>query len=167
MYRSWQDSNLQSSDSKSDALSIRPHDLIVKTWGKLGFMKLGYCEITLLTAMHDLIWFVKKVGEKLLKRACAPVLISIDKSALLSRQTRSMTRSWLKVLKLVRRVINLQFFYIIDIDWRWDQKLLLYFRPPAGGGGINITRNEWFNEKNWGRFTWLSTLASFFSLHLI
>ena len=26
-------------------------------------------------------------------------------------------------------------FYLIDIDWRWDQKLLLYFRPPAGGGG--------------------------------
>ena len=25
-FRSWQDSNLQSSDPKSDALSIRPHD---------------------------------------------------------------------------------------------------------------------------------------------
>ena len=28
--RSWQDSNLQSSDPKSDALSIRPHDLVFK-----------------------------------------------------------------------------------------------------------------------------------------
>ena len=155
MYRSWQDSNLQSSDSKSDALSIRPHDLIVKTWGKLGFMKLGYCEITLLTAMHDLIWFVKKVGEKLLKRACAPVLISIDKSALLSRQTRSMTPSWLKVLKLVRRVINLQFFYIIDIDWRWDQKL----------GGVNWMflidiYHNWIKTK----FELVGLLGNIFSL---
>ena len=155
MYRSWQDSNLQSSDPKSDALSIRPHDLIVKTWDKLGFMKLGYCEITLLTAMHDLIWFVKKVGEKLLKRACAPVLISIDKSALLSRQTRSMTPSWLKVLKLVRRVINLQFFYIIDIDWRWDQKL----------GGVNWMflidiYHNWIKTK----FELVGLLGNIFSL---
>ena len=45
-------------------------------------------------------------------------------------------------------------------------KLLRYFRQPAGG--INITPQwmiQW--EKNWERFTWLSTLASFFSLHLI
>ena len=48
---------------------------------------------------------------------------------------------WLKGVKIgtllqaASRVINLQFFYLIDIDWRWDQKLLLYFRPPAGGGG--------------------------------
>ena len=48
-------------------------------------------------------------------------------------------------------------------NWHWlkmRSKLLRYFRQPAGR--INIARNEWFNEKNWGRFTWLSTLASFF-----
>ena len=33
-YRSWQDSNLQSSDPKSDALSIRPHDPPLR-WEKM------------------------------------------------------------------------------------------------------------------------------------
>ena len=174
MYRSWQDSNLQSSDSKSDALSIRPHDLIVKTWGKLGFMKLGYCEITLLTAMHDLIWFVKKVGEKLLKRACAPVLISIDKSALLSRQTRSMT----PICRLVKGYQNWyatssgqpgdqsSVFYIIDIDWRWDQKLLLYFRLPAGRDQYCPQRMIQ-REKLGTLYLTLYISIIFFSLHLI
>ena len=107
-------------------------------------------------------------------RARAQILISIVKSTLLSRQTRSMT----PICGLVKgcqywyatssgqQGDQSSVFYLIDIDWRWDQKLLLYFRPPAGGGGINITRNEWFNEKNWGRFTWLSTLASFFPFTL-
>ena len=49
-------------------------------------------------------------------------------------------------------------------NWHWlkmRSKLLCYFRQPAGGS--ILPRNEWFNEKkNWGRFTWLSTLASFF-----
>ena len=96
--------------------------------------------------MHDLIWFVKKVGEKLLKRACAPVLISIDKSALLSRQTRSMTPSWLKVLKLVRRVINLQFFYIIDIDWRWDQNIRIdaHYARNIYQNWIKTKNKNWF-----------------------
>ena len=113
-------------------------------------------------------------ARKHMTRARAQILISIVKSALLSRQMRSMT----PICRLVKGYQNWyatssgqpgdqsSVFYIIDIDWRWDQKLLLYFRLPARG--INIARNEWFNEKNWGRFTWLSTLASFFpSTYLI
>ena len=41
----WQDSNLQSSDPKSDALSIRPHNL----W---------YVSI-----QEDILWFIQDYGE--------------------------------------------------------------------------------------------------------
>ena len=79
-------------------------------------------------------------ARKHMTRARAQILISIVKSALLSRQTRSMT----PICGLVKGYQNWyatssgqpgdqsSVFYIIDIDWRWDQKLLLYFRLPAG-----------------------------------
>ena len=79
-------------------------------------------------------------ARKHMTRARAQILISIVKSALLSRQTRSMT----PICRLVKGYQNWyatssgqpgdqsSVFYIIDIDWRWDQKLLLYFRLPAG-----------------------------------
>ena len=76
-------------------------------------------------------------------RARAQILISIVKSTLLSRQTRSMTPicGLVKGCQYWYATSSSQpgdqssVFYLIDIDWRWDQKLLLYFRPPAGGGG--------------------------------
>ena len=40
-FRSWQDSNLQSPDSKSDALSIRPHDPYLNTLLDVCYSKLG------------------------------------------------------------------------------------------------------------------------------
>ena len=51
------------------------------------------------------------------------------------------------------------------LNWHWlkmRSKIAALLQAASWGWGINITRNEWFNEKNWGRFTWLSTLASFF-----
>ena len=40
-FRSWQDSNLQSSDPKSDALSIRPHDPYMNILLEVCYSKLG------------------------------------------------------------------------------------------------------------------------------
>ena len=45
-FRSWQDSNLQSSDPKSDALSIWPHDLYILWQQDISNSKLQYGEIT-------------------------------------------------------------------------------------------------------------------------
>ena len=70
-------------------------------------------------------------ARKHMTRARAQILISIVKSALLSRQTRSMT----PICRLVKGYQNWyatssgqpgdqsSVFYIIDIDWRWDQNI--------------------------------------------
>ena len=37
--RAWQDSNLQSSDPKSDVLTIRPHELIILNESKISILQ--------------------------------------------------------------------------------------------------------------------------------
>ena len=113
-------------------------------------------------------------ARKHMTRARAQILISIVKSALLSRQTRSMT----PICRLVKGYQNWyatssgqpgdqsSVFYIIDIDWRWDQKLLLYFRLPAGRDQYCPQRMIQ-REKLGTLYLTLYISIIFFSLHLI
>ena len=114
-------------------------------------------------------------ARKHVTRARAQILISIVKSTLLSRQTRSMT----PICGLVKgcqywyatssgqQGDQSSVFYLIDIDWRWDQKLLLYFRLPAGGGGDQYRPQRMIQWEKLGTlYLTLYTLASFFPFTL-
>ena len=77
-------------------------------------MKLGYC------AMHDLIWFAKKVGgETTQARVRTNFRYQLINQLYCRDKTRSMTPSWLKVLKLVRLLQAASWVWSILHNWHW------------------------------------------------